>query len=103
MCVGVCTCMCRQCEVNDGVYNMCACMCVVYVVCVCMCCVCSVPGWRLKTCDCLMMDSDLYVVRMCIYVYKCCTFGTTIVFLTCHYLLSQGSLHWCQKRNGGPK
>ena len=40
-----------------------------------------------------MMDSDLYVVRMCIYVYKCCTFGTTIVFLTCHYLLSQGSLH----------
>ena len=48
MCVGVCTCMGRQCEVNDGVYNMCACMCVVYVVCVCMCvcvvCVASQAG-----------------------------------------------------------
>ena len=32
--------------------------------------------WCLKTSDCLT-DSDLYVVRMCICVYKCCTFSTT--------------------------
>ena len=29
-----------------------------------------------------LTDSDLYVVRMCICVYKCCTFCTIIVFLT---------------------
>ena len=38
-----------------------------------------IPGWRLKTCDCLT-DADLYVVCMCICVYKCCTCCTRPVF-----------------------
>ena len=38
MCVGVCTCMCTQCEcvwVNYGVYNMCVCVHVCSIVCAC--------------------------------------------------------------------
>ena len=97
MCVGVCTCMCTQCEcvwVNDGVYNMCVCVHVCSIVCArCVHMLCVFACVCICVCLCVCMSK---CVSVCVVCTLCAHMHTRVhVCMYMHVNVSAHGAYMC--------